>query len=211
MDSVRRALCGALASVALCAAPAFADDNPATMSGTIELTPVTSHPGAQVQLRVAGCANNRATATSEAFVADATLAKDSAGLFAEATVRKTVAPGTYRVQVRCDGYDSVAKGRLTILSEDEPLPENDADEEFAAAVGESDADESDSGESTTGVNGDSEYGDRAGHRADTSPDTPGEPVAPVPAGGGGTATTAAEPPAPPGSSSRPAPPWSPPD
>ncbi|GGX69211.1 hypothetical protein [Streptomyces hiroshimensis] len=122
MDSVRLALCGALAAVAVCAPAAHANDEPATMSGTIELTPVSSHPGGQVQLRVAGCGGNRATAASEAFVTDAKLAKDSAGLFAEATVRGAVDPGVYPVRVNCDGYDAVAEGKLTVVPHGKPLP-----------------------------------------------------------------------------------------
>ncbi|GAA0330506.1 hypothetical protein [Streptomyces blastmyceticus] len=115
MDPVRSALCGAAAAVAVCTAPAYAHEGPATMSGTVSLTPVTSTPGSRVQLRVAGCADDKATATSEAFVSDARLAKDSAGLFAETTVRSTTAPGTYTVKVRCDGHGGTAEGRLTIV------------------------------------------------------------------------------------------------
>ncbi|GAA3061696.1 hypothetical protein GCM10020000_51170 [Streptomyces olivoverticillatus] len=123
MDSVRFALCAAVAAVAVCAGPAHASDGPATMSGTIELTPVTSRPGAEVQLRVSGCRSERATATSEAFVSDARLAKDSAGLFAEATIRKTVGAGTYPVVVNCDGYNATALGRLTVVTDGRELPE----------------------------------------------------------------------------------------
>ncbi|WP_102916818.1 hypothetical protein [Streptomyces eurocidicus] len=137
--SARVALCGALTAVAVCAAPAYAhppghpsdrspgrtgaDHEPVTMSGTIEMTPVTSHPGAQVQLRLAGCGGDRATATSEAFVSDARLRGDSAGLFARATVRSTVAPGTYAVRIDCVGHDAAAEGRLTIVDANEPLPD----------------------------------------------------------------------------------------
>ncbi|MBT2382672.1 hypothetical protein [Streptomyces sp. ISL-11] len=176
MDSVRRALCGALATVAFCAVPAYAEDGPATMSGTIELTPVSSHPGGRIQLRVAGCANDTALATSEAFTADARLAKDSAGLFAEAAVRQTVAPGTYGVKVNCAGHDAEAQGRLTIVENGRALPEN----------------------RHGGVAPGHVRRDKPTARV-ASPAAPAAPVAPVPAGGGGTATTAtAEPPDTPG-------------
>jgi hypothetical protein len=159
MDSVRLALCGALATVAVCAAPAYAADGPATRSGTIELTPVTGHPGDQVRLRVAGCADGRATARSEALVSDARPAKDSAGLVAAATVRSVLAPGTYAVKVDCDGHDTEARGRLAVVEARPARPEQ--------------------------VQPDGRGGDRADGVARSAQ---GEPTAPVPAGGGGTAT-----------------------
>ncbi|MBB4892216.1 hypothetical protein FHS39_001227 [Streptomyces olivoverticillatus] len=162
MDSVRFALCAAVAAVAVCAGPAHASDGPATMSGTIELTPVTSRPGAEVQLRVSGCRSERATATSEAFVSDARLAKDSAGLFAEATIRKTVGAGTYPVVVNCDGYNATALGRLTVVTDGRELPETQPATDVRDA-----------------------RPARGEHRQAATP------VAPVPAGGGGTAHAAA--------------------
>ncbi|GGR06115.1 hypothetical protein WEB32_12685 [Streptomyces netropsis] len=181
MDSARFAFCGVLVAAAVvCAAPAHAVDDPATMSGTVELTPVTSHPGGEVQLRVSGCGNNKATASSEAFVSDAVLAKDSAGLFAEATVRSTVAPGVYPVKVNCDGYDAMAAGRLTIVNEgEEPPGARDRQDDRVGA----------------------EPHDRPdGHTVPdgrlpgnhTLPDSPTSelPIAPVPAGGGGTSSMA---------------------
>ncbi|MEU7163737.1 hypothetical protein AB0A70_03690 [Streptomyces morookaense] len=180
MDSFRIALCGAVtAAVAVCtgtlsAGPARAADGPATMSGTIELTPVSARPGSEVQLRISGCRSERATATSEAFVSDARLAKDSAGLFAEATIRQTARAGTYPVKVMCDGYNSTAQGRLTVVPYGRDLPEPQAapqpPEQRSAPV----------------------VHDGLGpHEAHTLPGGHfASPVAPVPAGGGGTARVA---------------------
>ncbi|QLE72192.1 hypothetical protein FGW37_11820 [Streptomyces rectiverticillatus] len=183
MDSVRLALCGALAAVAVCAPAAHANDEPATMSGTIELTPVSSHPGGQVQLRVAGCAGNRATAASEAFVTDAKLAKDSAGLFAEATVRSTVDPGVYPVRVHCDGYDAVAEGKLTVVPHGKPLPPSGGHDQVVLP----------SQAPAPQPSPQRAVPERPSVHPQEQHKPPEEPapVAPVPAGGGGTAVESA--------------------
>ncbi|CAM5533671.1 hypothetical protein [Streptomyces abikoensis] len=177
MHVVRLALCGALAAVAVCAPAAHAGDEPATMSGTIELTPVSSHPGGQVQLRVAGCSGDRATAASEAFVADARLARDSAGLFAAAAVRSSVDPGVYPVRVACDGEDAVAEGKLTVVPHGKPLPPAREHDHVALPSPTPRDDRERAMDSRPAVHPQPQ---RASHE-------PPEPVAPVPAGGGGTA------------------------
>ncbi|MFI9238325.1 hypothetical protein [Streptomyces sp. NPDC053079] len=181
MASVRFALCGALtAAAAVCAVPAHAHDGPVTMSGTIELTPVTSRPGAEVQLRVSGCASQRATATSEAFVADAKLAKDSAGMFAEATVRETVPAGTYPVRVHCDGYDATAVGKLTVVTDGSDISDrSDARGDHMGGSDHSDGrTDHDRRDHDRGERGDQDGRDPYAHSS---------PIAPVPAGAGGTA------------------------
>ncbi|MEV4501263.1 hypothetical protein [Streptomyces klenkii] len=183
MDSVRLALCGALAAVAVCAPPAHADDEPATMSGTIELTPVSSHPGGQVQLRVAGCSGDRATAASEAFVSDARLARDSAGLFAAAAVRSSVDPGVYPVRVTCDGEDAVAEGKLTVVPHGKPLPVTHAHEQVALP---SQSPQQDRKQQDRERAMDSRPAVHP-QPPQQAPHEPPAPVAPVPAGGGGTA------------------------
>ncbi|MEU4210484.1 hypothetical protein AB0F13_10905 [Streptomyces sp. NPDC026206] len=189
MASARIALCGALTLLAaVSAVPAQAHDGPVTTSGTIELTPVTSRPGADVRLRVSGCAGARATATSEAFVADAKLAKDPAGMVAETTVRETATAGTYPVRVHCDGRDTTAAGELTVVTDGRELP----DPRPAGHPGDgpgrarTERDRGDRGEN--GDRGDrGEYGDQDG-RDPLDPHS--SPVAPVPAGAGGTAPAA---------------------
>ncbi|MFF7729659.1 hypothetical protein [Streptomyces sp. NPDC008001] len=179
MDAVRLALCGALAAVAVCAPPAHAGDEPATMSGTIELTPVSSHPGGRVHLRVAGCSGDKATAASEAFVADARLAKDSAGLFAEAAVRSSVDPGVYPVRVTCDGDDATAEGKLTVVPHGKPLPPPSGHEQVPPP---SPAPQSDRDRAL-----DSRPAVHPQPPRQQAPHEPPAPVAPVPAGGGATA------------------------
>ncbi|MBH1932883.1 hypothetical protein I5Q34_00995 [Streptomyces sp. AV19] len=172
MVSVRSALCGALTAVAVGAAPAHAlDDPPSTRVGTVELVPVTSRPGADVQLRVSGCSGDRATAVSEAFVTDARLARDTTGHSAEATVRSTTSAGTYPVRVNCDGREDVAEGVLTVVP--------DAVPDGRDGRGPHDGRDGHDGHAAlTGQDHDHEH-------------EHGVPVAPVPAGGGGTAPVAA--------------------
>ncbi|GAA0427436.1 hypothetical protein [Streptomyces luteireticuli] len=165
MVSVRSALCGALTAVAVGAAPVHALDDPPT-ARTVELVPVTSRPGADVQVRVSGCTGDRATAVSEAFVTDARLARDTTGHFAEATVRSTTSAGTYPVRVNCDGRESVAEGVLTVVPDAVP----DGRDGHAALTGRE-------------HEHDHEHGQEHDHEH-------GLPVAPVPAGGGGTAPSA---------------------
>ncbi|KNB49590.1 hypothetical protein AC230_29525 [Streptomyces caatingaensis] len=151
--------------VAVGTAPAHAlDDPPATRTGTVELVPVTSRPGADVQVRVSGCAGDRATAVSEAFVTDARLARDTTGHFAEATVRSTTSAGTYPVRVSCDGREDVAEGVLTVVPD--AVPDG---RDGHAALGR-------------------EHENAQDHEHEREH---GVPVAPVPAGGGGTAPAAA--------------------
>ncbi|MGK5728635.1 hypothetical protein [Streptomyces sp. URMC 124] len=187
MDSVRLALCGAFAAVAVCAPAAHAYDEPATMSGTIELTPVSSHPGGQVQLRVAGCEGDRATAASEAFVTDAKLAKDSAGLFAEATVRSAVNPGVYPVRVNCDGYDAVAEGKLTVVPHGKPLPSSRDHDQLPLSSQARDQARAPQPSPERAV---PERPSVHPQQQAKPPEQPA-PVAPVPAGGGGTAAEGA--------------------
>ncbi|MEV5240496.1 hypothetical protein AB0K89_15560 [Streptomyces cinnamoneus] len=193
MATVRFALCGALtAALAVCAAPARAHDGPVTMSGTIELTSVTSRPGAEVQLRISGCASERATASSEAFVHDARLTRDSAGMFAEATVRQTASAGTYPVRVRCDGYDAAAVGKLTVVTDGSDLSDPRSSSDRDGGYDRPDRDRGDHGDrgerDERGERGDhGDHGGREPHGLYSSP------VAPVPAGAGGTAATAEAP------------------
>ncbi|WP_171166228.1 hypothetical protein [Streptomyces sp. I05A-00742] len=179
MVSVRSALCGALAAVAVGAAPAHALDDPVTArTGTVEIIPVTTKPGADVRVRVAGCTGDRATAVSEAFVTDAKLTRDTTGHVAEATVRSTTTAGTYPVKISCDGRDGVAEGQLIIVP----------DAGAASLTEGRDGRDGHDGHDGRGHEGLDGHGTLAG--ADHDHDH-GVPVAPVPAGGGGTAPLAA--------------------
>ncbi|MFC5722832.1 hypothetical protein ACFP1Z_21930 [Streptomyces gamaensis] len=159
----RLALCAVLAAAAMGAAPVHAEAADGTAPpGTLEITPLTARPGEQVQLRVTGCAGERATAVSDAFVTDAKLAKDARGMYAETTVSSTVRPGSHPVRVRCADRGTVPEGRLRV------------------AAGPADA--------RTDSDARTDAGDRpapgTGHRNGPAA---GSPVAPVPAGGGGAA------------------------
>ncbi|MGK5640559.1 hypothetical protein ACSNOK_19925 [Streptomyces sp. URMC 126] len=167
MVSVRSALCGALAAVAVGTAPAHALDDPVTTrTGTVEIVPVTAKPGSDVRIRVSGCAGERATAVSEAFVTEAKLTRDATGHLADATVRSTTTAGTYPVRVSCDGRDGHAEGQLTVIPDAGAASLPEAHDGRGPAAGGPD-----------------------GFAAQDHDH--GVPVAPVPAGGGGTAPVAA--------------------
>ncbi|MFI1971741.1 hypothetical protein BLA24_19895 [Streptomyces cinnamoneus] len=201
MASVRFALCGAVAAVAAAAAPvhAHAHDGPATGARAIELAPVAGRPGGEVKLHVSGCAGDRATAVSKAFVSDARLARDPAGLYAEATVRDTVPAGSYPVRVDCDGHSATAHGRLTVVDKaslddrarDLPGPGPAEDDEPPDGRGYDDAshDESGPGGAYREEPGPGAYDERSDRAPQHHPH--GSPFAPVPAGGGGTRPAAA--------------------
>ncbi|MFI0741680.1 hypothetical protein ACH4PU_26940 [Streptomyces sp. NPDC021100] len=177
MVSVRSALCGALAAVAVGAAPAHALDDPVTTrTTTVDIVPLTAKPGADVRVRVSGCTGERATAVSEAFVTDAKLTRDTTGHLADATVRSTTAAGTYPVRISCDGRDGVAEGQLIVLPE-------------AGAASLVDGHDGHDGRGPAAGGHDGHDGFVAQERAPEHDH--GVPVAPVPAGGGGTAPVAA--------------------
>ncbi|MEV4435250.1 hypothetical protein [Streptomyces sp. NPDC049555] len=179
MDAVRFALCGAVtAALTVCAGPAHAHDGPALRSGTLQLAPVSGRPGGEVRLRVSGCAGERGTASSEAFVTDARLAKGTTGLFAEATIRRAVRPGTYPVKVTCAGTDATADGRLTVVDAHRGTAPHDGPDDDFEAAGRAGHDAYGGHEEDDDGFGDAAGRDRAHPHA--------SPVAPVPAGGGGS-------------------------
>ncbi|MCM2575873.1 hypothetical protein [Streptomyces meridianus] len=87
----------------------------ASATATIIVTPAVVTAGADVVIRIEGCTEKKGVATSEAFVADAHVAASDDGddvLSAEATVRSTTAPGTYRIHHR----DCNAEGSFTVTA-----------------------------------------------------------------------------------------------
>ncbi|MEU6390638.1 hypothetical protein [Streptomyces sp. NPDC046939] len=92
---------------------------PGDPRGFVTVVPATVRAGSEVELRVGGCDGTTGQARSTAFVApgvlapasDASaLAADGTLLVAEARVKSTLAPGTYRVEVTCAVADAVNAG-----------------------------------------------------------------------------------------------------
>ncbi|WP_234021086.1 hypothetical protein [Streptomyces sp. 142MFCol3.1] len=106
------AVVAAFAPTAWLAPLAFAAD-----PGTgVLLTPAAPAPGTDVQLRATGCSGRTGTATSSAFVSDARLTAVGGGvLTGDTRVTSGLAPGTYTVEVDCDGGDGKVRGVAQIV------------------------------------------------------------------------------------------------
>ncbi|MFE0690095.1 hypothetical protein ACFV0Z_18335 [Streptomyces xiamenensis] len=143
--------------------------------GEVRISPAAPRPGEEVVLRVTGCRGKSGTAHSEAFVAEAVLAPSTeGGLFGEARVSSTVAAGTYRVDVSCDGEDRAVTGELTVAGSGGGGHDKERGHERE--------DEREQGR---------EHERERDHEQEAAPSLPSRPSAPVRAGGGGTATAVA--------------------
>ncbi|MEV7733520.1 hypothetical protein AB0O75_15790 [Streptomyces sp. NPDC088921] len=109
MGSVRLTLCTAVLTVA-----ALAPAAQAAGGGSVSVTPSSPAAGADLTLRVTGCAGKTATAASAAFVADARLTGADGSLAGETRVRSSIEPGPYDVEITC--ADLQVKGRITVVA-----------------------------------------------------------------------------------------------
>ncbi|MFE9807995.1 hypothetical protein [Streptomyces sp. NPDC005548] len=112
MRSVRLTLCaGAVVAAAFTPVAHAADAGPAGVS----VTPAGPAFGSDVRLRAMGCAGRTGTAVSDAFVSDARLTgPGGGGLVGETRVRTTLHPGSYPVEVDCDGHSDRVTGTVTV-------------------------------------------------------------------------------------------------
>jgi len=110
MRSLRITLCAGAAVVAAVFTPAaYAAD------AGVSVTPASPAPGSDIQLRATGCAGRTGTATSPAFVADVQLTGKDGALVGDSRVPSSLKPGTYEIQVSCDGHDDKVKGKVTVV------------------------------------------------------------------------------------------------
>jgi hypothetical protein len=109
MGPLRLTLCTAVLAVAALTPPAQAADG-----RSVSVTPSTPAAGADLTLRVTGCAGKTATAASAAFVADARLTGADGSLTGETRVRSSVEPGPYDVRITC--ADVEVTGRITVVA-----------------------------------------------------------------------------------------------
>ncbi|MDH6518819.1 hypothetical protein M2164_005301 [Streptomyces sp. SAI-208] len=110
MGSLRLTLCTAALTVV-----AFAPAAQAADGRGVSVTPSTPAAGADLSLRVTGCAGRTATAVSAAFVANARLTGAGGSLAGETRVRSSAEPGTYDVKITC--ADLEVQGRITVAAE----------------------------------------------------------------------------------------------
>ena len=109
MGSLKITLCAGAAVVLAALTPtAYAADG-----GGVSVTPASPAPGADVSLRISGCAGTTGTAASAAFVADAKLAGASGTLAGETRVRSTLEPGSYDVKITCGSL--TVKGAIKVV------------------------------------------------------------------------------------------------
>ncbi|MFE0509775.1 hypothetical protein ACFW2E_07570, partial [Streptomyces sp. NPDC058964] len=109
MGSLRLTLCtGILAAVTLIPTAHAAE------GGGVSVTPSSPAPGADVALRVSGCGGRTATAVSDAFVSDITLAGTDGTLAGESRIRSSATPGRYDVRVSCGG--ARVQGTITVAA-----------------------------------------------------------------------------------------------
>ncbi|MEU0074245.1 hypothetical protein ABZ027_32625 [Streptomyces sp. NPDC006332] len=107
MGSLRLTLCSTVLAVAALTPAAHATDG-----DSVTVTPSSPAPGADVALRVNGCAVKSATATSAAFVTDARLTGSGGTLAGETRVRTSIRAGSYDVRISC--ADLQVKDRITV-------------------------------------------------------------------------------------------------
>ncbi|MFD7336494.1 hypothetical protein ACFV98_10875 [Streptomyces violascens] len=111
--------CAAMTAAALTvlpASPAVAESEP---HGSVRVSPGTTVPGGEVDLRVGVCSGREAIGTSEAFVSEARFHPASdGGLFARGRIRMDVQDRDYDIWVNCKDSSGKASGRLTVIRGD---------------------------------------------------------------------------------------------
>ncbi|MFF0157461.1 hypothetical protein ACFYRY_07950 [Streptomyces sp. NPDC005263] len=107
MGSLRLTLCSTVLAVAALTPAAYATDGDG-----VTVTPSSPAPGADVALRVNGCAVKSATAASAAFVTDARLTGSGGTLAGETRVRTSIRAGSYDVRISC--ADLQVKDKITV-------------------------------------------------------------------------------------------------
>lgn len=114
MRSLKVTLCAGAVAVAAALVPtAYAADGESG-GREVSVTPSAPSRGAEVSLRVSGCAGTTATAASAAFVADARLVGTDGTLAGETRVRSSLDPGSYGVTVVC--ADFRFKGTVQVVA-----------------------------------------------------------------------------------------------
>ncbi|MCX5246254.1 hypothetical protein OG895_13570 [Streptomyces sp. NBC_00201] len=176
MGSLRLTLCTGLLAACALTPTAHAADGADGGGAGLSVTPSAPAPGADLALRVTGCAERTATAHSTAFVADARLAGTEGTLAGDTRVRASAEPGPYDVNIMCGSF--LVKSRITVVSQSQSQSQSQSEPESQGQAQSQPEAESLSDASSAVP---------AAPLAPVSPAAPASPVAPVHAGGGGTA------------------------
>ncbi|MFG2377395.1 hypothetical protein ACGFY9_38775 [Streptomyces sp. NPDC048504] len=111
MGSLKVTLCAGAAVVLAALTPtAYAADG-----GGVTVTPASPAPGADVALKISGCAGTTGSAASAAFVADAKLVGAAGTLAGETRVRTSLEPGSYDVKITCGSV--TVKGAIKVVAD----------------------------------------------------------------------------------------------
>ncbi|MFG2782448.1 hypothetical protein ACGFY7_31975 [Streptomyces prunicolor] len=111
MGSLKVTLCtGAAIVLATLTPTAYAADG-----GGVSVTPASPAPGAEVALKISGCAGTTGSAASDAFVADAKLVGAAGTLAGETRVRSSLEPGSYDVKITCGSV--TVKGAIKVVAD----------------------------------------------------------------------------------------------
>ncbi|MEU3374826.1 hypothetical protein ABZ734_30860 [Streptomyces sp. NPDC006660] len=120
-------LCAAVAAATLTvlpASPAVAESEP---HGSVRVTPSTTAPGGEVDLRVSVCGGREAVGSSDAFVSEARFTPADGGLVAQARIRSDAQDRDYDVWVTCKDSHGKASGRFTVVHGDRRDHDHDRD------------------------------------------------------------------------------------
>jgi len=109
MGSLKVTLCVGAAVFAALTPTAYAADG-----GTVSVTPASPAPGAEIALRISGCAGTTGSAASDAFVAEAKLVGAGGTLAGETRVRSSLEPGSYDVKITCGSV--TVKGAIRVVA-----------------------------------------------------------------------------------------------
>lgn len=116
MGSLKVTLCAGVAVVLAALTPtAYAADG-----GGVTVTPASPAPGADVALKISGCAGTTGSAASAAFVADAKLVGAAGTLAGETRVRTSLEPGSYDVKITCGSV--TVKGAIKVVADGSQSP-----------------------------------------------------------------------------------------
>jgi hypothetical protein len=117
MRSRLLALRAAAAAVIVMVAPVDAAAAAQAHGGVkVTISPSVVAPGGEVEIKVEGCQGDRAKVTSDAFSREAKAGGDSrSALHGDASIKGSAEPGSYDVDVRCDGRSHDGAGTVRVV------------------------------------------------------------------------------------------------